>query len=330
MIDLDPKPTAEELRLSEYARDALANAKSSGRLDRLVQATLAAAVPVSPAPVSREPNALAGKTWSAGIGAGAIAAAVAFTWLATHEEVPEPLPASAPVVVAPSAAPDQPPPAPKHPRLRRGLPSRACRTSRRRSRLLLRRRRLLPRRRRRSRTRPTSARTLRRWCRSSANIPRSSSSAPTRRVAPATMQRQRRSIAASSALTPAAVRRSPLGSSSGEWSSREAPRRRRSHPSTRTSPASIEARSTRRRSSAGLGACKPSAGARRSARHGVRCSNSSPRRQVGAWRSSAQPIDVLATALASFAIRSRSPSRPARTVNASSMARWRAPRGSSC
>ena len=115
MSDLEPKPTPEERRLSEYARDALANAKSNGRLDRLVQATLAAAVPVSPAPVSREPKALTGKAWSAGIGAAAIAGAVAFTWLATHEEVPEPVPASASVLVAPPAASDQPPSAPEAP-----------------------------------------------------------------------------------------------------------------------------------------------------------------------------------------------------------------------
>jgi len=115
MSDVDPKPTPAERRLSSHARGALANAKSNGRLDRLVQATVAAAAAVPPAPVAREPKALTGKTWPAGIGAAAIASAVALTWFTTHEDVAEPLPASTPSVVGLSTASAPPPSTPEAP-----------------------------------------------------------------------------------------------------------------------------------------------------------------------------------------------------------------------
>ena len=121
MSDIDPKPTPAERRLSSQTRRALANAKSSGRLDRLVQATVAAAVAIPAPPETpvarepREPKALTARTWPAGIGAAAIATAVALTWVTTHEDVADPVPTSTPAAVTQPAPSEQPPSSPEAP-----------------------------------------------------------------------------------------------------------------------------------------------------------------------------------------------------------------------
>ncbi len=100
MSDVDSKLTAAERRLAAYGRDALAHAKANGRIDRLVEAAIAGALPAPPEPPPQPPapkSALGTmRAASVGTAAAAIAAVVAFGWVGTHERAVEPPLAPAP------------------------------------------------------------------------------------------------------------------------------------------------------------------------------------------------------------------------------------------
>ena len=111
MSDVDSKPTLAEHRLAAYGRDALADAKASGRIDRLVESiaasAAAAAAPPTPTPA---PKPAAGNTWPLAVGTAVLAGAVAFGWFGTREATSEPAPPPATMTTSPSptAGPHEP------------------------------------------------------------------------------------------------------------------------------------------------------------------------------------------------------------------------------
>jgi TolA-binding protein len=87
MSDVDSKPTAAEARIARNGLDALAAAKASGRIDRIVQATssaAAAATARAPRP-ARASRSTLGTGWSLAIGTAALAGVVALASLESRE-----------------------------------------------------------------------------------------------------------------------------------------------------------------------------------------------------------------------------------------------------
>ncbi|MDF2693858.1 MAG: hypothetical protein K0S65_2241 [Labilithrix sp.] len=124
MSDIDSKPTTAEGRIASSGRDALARAEASGRLDRLVQATISsAAAAAPPAPPSRPkpaPTPAFGTRWPLAVGTAALAGVVGLTWFTAREVTSEPLSrpssvstttAAAPAFAAHEGAPPSSPPA---------------------------------------------------------------------------------------------------------------------------------------------------------------------------------------------------------------------------
>ena len=107
MSEIDPKATLAELRLAQIDREALERARLSGRMDCLVEATIASALAApAGADVPREPLTVkptSGTSWTAGVGAVAVGAFVVLGWGITRDETPEtPVPPAASMAVAPA------------------------------------------------------------------------------------------------------------------------------------------------------------------------------------------------------------------------------------
>lgn len=110
MSDVDSKPTQAERRLAGYGRDALARAKTSGRIDRLVEGAVASATTVAAAQVSQAaqaPRPGFGVGWPGAVGAAALLGIVTLAWFTSREVATEQAtqPAPALTAVAPRVTP---------------------------------------------------------------------------------------------------------------------------------------------------------------------------------------------------------------------------------